>query len=97
MTFAGVRFRVGYGIGGGAGLLNEVQPYDFNLHQVELNARLVSGRKIEKTELRPKIHLSNSEKEDALRILRRFGIPENAKLIAVHPEAGYPSKENSAP
>ena len=93
MTLAGVRYRIGYGIAGGGGLLHKAYEYDQSLHQVELNLKLVTDESVQKVNLKPEIHLTPDEKNDALRRLRDFGIQEKARLIAIHPEAGYPSKE----
>ena len=93
MTLAGVRYRVGYEIAGGGGLLHDMRPYDTRLHQVELNVRLVSNQVIGKTDLKPEIYLSEAERSQALRELRNHGAKEGGRLIAIHAEAGYPSKE----
>ena len=93
MTLAGVRYRIGYGIAGGGALLHEMCTYDANLHQAELNVRLVTDREVEKTQLRPEIYLTDEEKSEADRLLKDHGIGNRLHLIAVHPEAGYPSKE----
>jgi heptosyltransferase-2 len=39
------------------------------------------------------LYLSPEEEQDAERKLSYFGVRENEFLIALHPEAGYPSKE----
>ncbi len=93
MTLAGVRYRVGYGIAGGEGLLHQTSIYDQTLHQVELNLKLVTGEVIEKKKVRPQIYLTSEEKESALKKLKALGVQEGMRLIAMHPEAGYPSKE----
>ncbi|OGH23534.1 MAG: hypothetical protein A2629_02415, partial [Candidatus Levybacteria bacterium RIFCSPHIGHO2_01_FULL_41_15] len=93
MALAGVRYRIGYGIAGGGGLLHETRPYDAALHQVELNARLVTDGPVSKLDLKPEIYFTPKEKENALNRLKGFGIPPETRLIAVHPEAGYSSKE----
>ena len=93
MVLAGVRYRIGYGIGGGGGLLQNERPYDMGLHQVELNARLVSDQILRKSDLKPEIYLKESEKLEVLNELRNRGAKDGARLIALHPEAGYPSKE----
>jgi len=56
MTLAGVRYRVGYGIAGGAGLLHQVPVFDKTLHQVKLNLRLVNGQVLEKKSVKPVIY-----------------------------------------
>jgi len=94
MTIGGVRYRIGYSIGGGAGLLNRVGKYDLSLHQVELNGRLIAREAaVRKEHLKPEVYLTLGERVGAWERLKRFGIEEGAKLIAVHPEAGYTSKE----
>ena len=93
MTLAGVRFRVGYGIAGGAGLLHYMPVYDQELHQVELNLRLVSDKMISRKNVKPEIYLTAKEKEEAFQKLKTLGAQKGMRLIAVHPEAGYPSKE----
>ncbi len=93
MTLAGVRYRVGYGIAGGSGLLHQSPVYDPTAHQVELNLKLVSGEIINKKNVKPEIYLTSEEKEKAFQRLKTFGIEKGMRLIAVHPEAGYPSKE----
>lgn len=93
MTLAGVRFRAGYGIAGGAGLLHRVENYDETLHQVELNAKLVMAKHIPKEELELEINVSADEIGQACQILKNSGADPNEILIAIHPEAGYPSKE----
>ena len=93
MAFAGVLYRVGYGIAGGERLLHRMGDYQTNLHQVELNVRLVTDEAIDKCYLKPDLYLSPGERKEGLELLKRFGISHQARLIAVHPEAGYPSKE----
>lgn len=116
MAFAGVLYRVGYGIAGGARLLHRMGDYQTNLHQVELNVRLVTDEAIDKCYLKPDLFLSPEERKEGLDLLKRFGVssPQSvgesvqrrfgtnpprrladhqSRLIAVHPEAGYPSKE----
>ena len=90
MVFAGVRYRVGYGIGGGSGLLHRTEAYDPSLHQVELNAKLIEGRFIPKDELKPEICLNAEESEWASGQLKRMGLTKADFLISLHPEAGYP-------
>lgn len=93
MVLAGVRFRIGYGIAGGAGLLNQIGEYDEALHQVELNMKLLTGEVPDRQSLKPQIYLSSYEHEEALKILDQAGVQKTDKVIAIHPEAGYPSKE----
>lgn len=94
MAFAGVLYRVGYGIAGGHQLLHRVREYEANLHQAELNVRLVMDEPVDKCYLKPDLYLSPEERKAGLDLLKRFGVsPPQARLIAVHPEAGYPSKE----
>jgi heptosyltransferase-2 len=93
MGFAGVRYRIGYGIAGGANLLHRVREYQPELHQAELNVRLVMDDAVDKCYLKPDLYLSPEERKDGLDLLKRFGILNQGRLIAIHPEAGYPSKE----
>lgn len=93
MVLAGVPFRIGYGIAGGAGLLNEVGEYDEALHQVELNMKLLTGEVPDRQSLKLQIYLSSYEREEAQQILDQAGVQKTDKIIAIHPEAGYPSKE----
>lgn len=93
MMLAGVRFRVGYGIAGGSGLLHRVGEYDERLHQVELNVKLVTGEIPERQSVKPKIYLSAYEQKEADEILSQAGVQKTDKMIVVHPEAGYSSKE----
>lgn len=92
LCFAGVRYRIGYGIGGGRALLHKKVKYRRNLHQVELNARVVASKNIPRNELKPEIYLSQQELNHAREYLRGQGVQEGETVIAVHPEAGYPSK-----
>lgn len=93
ITLAGVRYRIGYGIAGGAGLLHHTAVYDEALHQVELNLKLVTGEPVKRQNVKPEIYLRPEEKETALEKLSAFGISSKTSFIAIHPEAGYPSKE----
>ncbi|MBI1977529.1 MAG: glycosyltransferase family 9 protein [Candidatus Omnitrophica bacterium] len=93
MALAGVRYRIAYGIAGGSGLLDRTGVYDTALHQVELNAKLVTEEVFTKTDLVPKIFLGEAEIGEALQTLKNLGARSGTKLIAIHPEAGYPSKE----
>lgn len=93
MTLAGVRYRIGFDIAGGGGLLNRVGEYDETLHQTELNLKLVTGTHADKAGLKPEIYLSDEERGRALERLGNLGVKESDVLIAVHPEAGYPAKE----
>jgi lipopolysaccharide heptosyltransferase II len=96
MTLAGVRYRAGYGIAGGAGLLHEAPDYDASAHQVILNRNLVTDKRQTQQDLKPQIYLSSSERAWADRALQGFRT-DNTTLIAIHPEAGYSSKEWGAP
>ncbi len=93
MFLTGVRFRIGYGIAGGAGLLHRVGEYDERLHQAELNVKLVSGEVPARISLKPKIYLSAYEQKEAGEILNQSGIQKTDRIVAIHPEAGYVSKE----
>ncbi len=97
MMLAGVRHRVGYGIGGGAGLLHQTPIYDRSLHQVELNLRLITEEAPNRKDVKPKIYLTPEEKEIAFKKLKALGVQKGMQLIAIHPEAGYPSKEWGEP
>lgn len=93
LTASRVRYRIGYGIGGGAGLLHRVVDHNTSLHQVELNRNLVTDERIDKQRLKPEIYLTLDETKEAWRRLETFGVSRGDGLIAIHPEAGYPSKE----
>lgn len=93
MVLAGVPFRIGYGIAGGRGLLNRVGEYDEVLHQVELNMKLLTGETPDRQNLKPQIFIGSHEQEEAKQILNQAGIQTTDRVIAIHPEAGYPSKE----
>ncbi len=93
MTLAGVRYRVGFDIAGGRGLLNQVGEYDETLHQTELNLKLITGQRVDKAGFKPEIYLSKEERENARERLNHLGVKEKDVLVAVHPEAGYPAKE----
>ena len=93
MWLGGVRYRIGYEIGGGGGLLHQVGEYDLSLHQAELNVKLVTGHLIPKEQLKPQIHIGSEETAWASRYLDQVGCSKTDRLIAVHPEAGYPAKE----
>jgi ADP-heptose:LPS heptosyltransferase len=64
MAFAKVRYRVGYGIAGASRLLHRVRDYQTNLHQVELNVRLVTDEAIDKCYLKPEAGYSSKEWEE---------------------------------
>ncbi|OGX06693.1 MAG: hypothetical protein A3G87_00985 [Omnitrophica bacterium RIFCSPLOWO2_12_FULL_50_11] len=93
MTASRVRYRIGYGIAGGAALLHRMPDYDMSRHQVELNRNLVTDEPIDKRNLKPEIYLTLEETKEAWKRLDSFGVDRGSDLIAIHPEAGYPSKE----
>ncbi|GEM_PF-603096 len=93
MVWGGVRYRIGYGIAGGLGLLNQAGEYDQQLHQTELNLRLLKGPQPNWKDLKPEIFLTPDEINEAKQILKKAGILNQNTLIALHPEAGYSSKE----
>jgi lipopolysaccharide heptosyltransferase II len=93
MVLAGVLYRVSYGIAGGEQLLHRVRDYESDLHQAELNVRLVMDEPVDKCYLKPDLYLSPEERKAGLDLLKRSGAANQARLIALHPEAGYPSKE----
>lgn len=93
MTLAGVRYRVGFDIAGGRGLLNQVGEYDETLHQTELNLKLITSQRVDKAGFKPEIYLSKEERESARERLNHLGVREKDILVAVHPEAGYPAKK----
>jgi ADP-heptose:LPS heptosyltransferase len=92
LSLARVRYRVGYEIAGGGALLHDVPLYDSLAHQVELNRNLVTKDNIPIDKLNAEIHLSRLEKNEAQSILKKRNVPDS-RLIAIHPEAGYSSKE----
>ncbi len=92
MVLSKVRYRVGYGIAGGKALLHESPEFDCELHQVELNQNLVAMERIPKSKLRPRICLTQEEQVMARTSLSQID-SEKRILIAIHPEAGYSSKE----
>ncbi len=92
MTLSGVRFRRGYGIGGGRAFLHREAAYDSSMHQAELDIRAIGGRDILKNDLKPNISLTDKESNDAQAYLRASGIRDGEMFVVVHPEAGYPSK-----
>jgi len=93
MSLGGVKFRIGYEIAGGAGLLHRIGEYDNRLHQAELNLKLLTNSAPDREHLKPKIYISGEERQEADELLSRAGIGLGNRAIAIHPEAGYPSKE----
>ena len=93
MVFANVHFRIGYGIAGGGALLHREVDYDLNLHQAELNLKLISDKKKRLEGIIPKIYLEASEQKAAQAVLKESGVQPGEFLIALHPEAGSPAKE----
>lgn len=92
MFLGGVKFRVGYGIAGGSGLLHQTGDYDERRHQIDLNLKLLTGDIPEK-KYKPKLYLNPNEMNEAKQVLARAGICPGDTVVAIHPEAGYPSKE----
>lgn len=92
MALGGVRYRTAYGIAGGAGLVHDVPPYDETLHQAELDIHLIGGTRT-KDRLVPELYLTEEERRSAAERLAPAGVRTGDTLIAIHPEAGYPSKE----
>ena len=78
---------------GGAGLLHQTGDYDERLHQTDLNLKLLTPDIPDKNKFKPKIYLSPNEINEAKQILIKAGIGSHETFVAIHPEAGYSSKE----
>lgn len=90
---SGARKTIGYDIKGGGFCLNTVVPYDQRVHQVILNFNLLAllGIRTPK-DIRLEIFPSPKDQNAVDHFLKQSGISEAARLIAIHPGAGCPSK-----
>ena len=95
MVAGGVRYRAGYGWGGGGFLLSRELDHPPGLHQVDRNLLLVKafGWKEEGEDFRrPRVFVSKAEEEDAKARLLALGVGEGERLVALHPGASVPAK-----
>lgn len=94
MMFLGrAKYRIGYGITGGGFLLNKTVEYSSLSHSLTNNLKLVSSltRTLQQEDL--ELYLTEFEKQSASEILRSVGVKEDDKIVCIHAEAGYPSKD----
>ncbi len=95
MTAGKVRYRAGYGWGGGGVLLSRELDHPPGLHQVDRNIRLVQalGWKGEGENFRrPQLFVSKAEEEEARARLLALGVAAEERLIALHPGASVSEK-----
>lgn len=82
-----VKWRVGYGAGGGGFLLTHPVPYRFNIHEIERNLALVKALGIEVVSKNPEVFTDERDRKKVEKLLREFRIKKEEFLIAIHPGA----------
>lgn len=92
MFFGKVRYRVGYGITGGGFLLNKMLSYEKDIHEVDKNVKLIEELGCEVVDKSLQIYYSQSDEERVINLLEREHVSKGDILLAIHMEAGYPSK-----
>lgn len=92
MALGGVKFRVGYGITGGGFLLQRKAVYRKGMSAVEKNLDLLRAMGITPFACESKLYASTEDEQAAEVILKEYGLIENDLIAAIHPFAGYSSK-----
>ncbi len=92
MLFGKVGYRVGYGITGGGFLLNRVLSYEKDIHEVDKNVKLIEELGCEVVDKSLQIYYSQSDEESVINLLEKEYVRKGDTLLAIHMEAGYPSK-----
>lgn len=84
------RYKVSYGVGGGAYLLTHVAPYQGLTHKVDYHLGLARYLQCPVDGCEWGVHLTEEEKEHARSLLAHRGIP--GPFVAVHPGTRLPLK-----
>jgi len=92
MFFGRARFKIGYGITGGGFLINKMPSYEKNMHEVDKNLKLIEELDCKVVDKRLQIYYSQADEESILNLLERKHVSKDDMLLAIHMEAGYPSK-----
>lgn len=92
MALGRVRFKVSYGITGGGFLLEYNAAYRKGVPATEKNLDLLRAAGIAVVTCENKFYISEQEEAAADRILKDSGLQDNDFIAAIHPFAGYSSK-----
>lgn len=91
---AGIRRRVGYGVGGGACFLTDRVPPDLRFpHRSRLWLRLIEALGKNAFVTRPELLLDSSQRNFARQFLEEHGLGANEVLIGIHPGARIPTRQ----
>jgi ADP-heptose:LPS heptosyltransferase len=89
MALSGVRFRVGYGIGGGGFLLHRKVEYRQGVHAIEHNLDFLRAMSVNIQTDKPKVYASREHEKAVLEFLQAGGLKECHFLVVMHANAEY--------
>jgi heptosyltransferase III len=89
MAISGVRFRVGYGIGGGGFLLHRRVQYRQGVHAIEHNLDLLRAMLVDIETDKPKVYSSKENGKDVSKFLQEAGLDGNDFIVVIHANAEY--------
>lgn len=87
-----VKNRIGFGGRMRDAFLDKIVPRPSDIeerHLVSVYKQIIAPLGIPESETVPKLYVSSEEVEDARELLRRYKIPESAKIIGINPGAAY--------
>lgn len=91
MFFAGIRYKVGYGITGGGCLLEKEADYRVEAHATDHNLDLLKAMDVNTAYTEPETYSSEKDRAFIDSFLKGNGVSDQDFLITVHPFAGYHS------
>jgi heptosyltransferase II len=92
MALSGIKFRVGYGITGGAFLLHRHPEYRRGVPALEHNLDLLKAMGMDADEKRPAVYPDASDNEQFRQLLEENGIAGGDSVIVIHSYAGSQAK-----
>ena len=87
-----IPLRIGFNRSQGRIFLNKVVYYDKNKHELERNLDLGSSLKINVSDKEIYLPISHTEKQEAIKILKEYGLKENDSIIGINPGSVWPTK-----
>jgi ADP-heptose:LPS heptosyltransferase len=91
MALSGVRFKVGYGIGGGGFLLHRRVQYREGIHAIEHNLDLLRAMLVDIVTDKPKAYSSKENEKDVSKFLQEAGLGRNDFIVVMHTNSEYRS------
>jgi ADP-heptose:LPS heptosyltransferase len=92
MWLGGVRYRVGYGITGGAFLLHAEEKYNRAIHVIDRNMNLLKRLGIRSGDRAPEVYYNDKDRSIVEETKKVLGA-DKKKQIVLHPYAGTKAKE----